>query len=324
MKTTIAAFLILISLFLFSACYKESLHSSGTTIENNIENNQESTLSTNSVNSYYEDDYPEWGTTGTNWPAPTVNTTYTPRPDMYLTLSIPNSLKDVLPAGSNHSPSPYIHVQWRKLNQNGSPAGKWYNYHPEKKAYNQLRIDTLPNWHPDLNYWNINVNARALPQGYLEFRTRLLLLPLDSNDKASATLWSTYHNSTENYYGYPDTGGGNPGDELILVNVAVDLDVSINNFSGTNVDHIVVTAFGNTTTYYSTSVTLRGNFQTNVRLNEPTHHAYTATVAAYSTSGSLASETKQISNSIYISTSSGSNPSVYFRNGMILNVQPTN
>jgi len=318
---------LLTGLFLFSACTKEvsnkeQLLSSGKTAE---KNKKELTSLTSVISSYYEDEYPEWGTTGTNWPAPNTTPSYTPRPDVYLTVDITNSLKGALPPGSAYSPSRYIHLQWRKLMPNGNPASKWYNYHPEIREYHQLRIDTLQNWHPDLNYWPFNINAKALPKGEIEFRARLLLTPLNTNDRASATLWSNYQNRTENYYGYTDNGGNNPQDTSIQVSVSVDLNISLNNHSNKQIDHSIVKAFGKTTTfYYTSSITVRGDFQIKVPLNQPTPQTYSATVEVYSITDKIATQTENFSNTIFINSSAGSSPSAYFKNFSTINIYPAN
>lgn len=275
------------------------------------------------LNDNYPDPFPEWGVYGTNWPSPTISGTYSPRPDMYVAVRIAHD-GVVVPPGSGFIPSPYVHIQWRKLLPNGEPGSQWYNYHPEIRKYQQLRIDTLPDWHPDLIYWEYNLNAKALPQGDLELRTRLLFLPLLAQERGSATLWSTNYSYVNNYFGYPDDGS-DPGDgQMVTVNISVDLDVSMNNYSGKKIDHYIINAFGKSflgdSALYGSH---RGEATMQVRLNEPTPYSYSATVTAYTSrdnSTAIKTETQTFTHTIWVGTNTGSNPYFNFRDYFTMDI----
>lgn len=273
------------------------------------------------LNSDYEDDYPEWGIYGTNWPAPGIFETYSPRPDMYLAVQIDNSVRGLL-GGTGYTATPYIHIQWRKLYEDWVPASRWYTYHPDMREYTPLRIDTIQNWSPNDYYWEHHLNAKALPKGNIELRTRLLMNPLDPDDRASATLWGRYDSRIYNYYGYTDDGSGPGEGQQVDVRLSIDLDVSINNLPGYKIDYVLVKAFGNTYNYNRTSSSMisRGEVTTKVRLNEPTPYSYTATVEAYGGSTKLASGSATFTNMIYVSTSTGSSPYFQFKDYYTLNI----
>lgn len=266
--------------------------------------------------SSYEDDYPEWGTTGTNWPAQYVSSTYSPMPHVYISYRIQNSIYDLL-GSSGYSLTPYIHVQWRKVHPNRAPASRWYNYHPTQREYTQLRIDTLPGvFLPGAVYWQFDLNAGMLPAGDIEVRARMLLSPTTEADRASATLWSTSDTFFENYYGYTDSPGGPGSGQQVTVNLNADISVSINNPNSRYYDYLKLTAMGSSWTYYPVSSILQRAYGTaTVTLEQSTLHNYTATIEAFLAGGTkVASTSTTFSNTIYVSSSMGSSPNVYFNN----------
>lgn len=269
----------------------------------------------------FPDDYPEWGTTGTNWPALTVSGTYSPMEHVYRSFEIQNSIYPLL-GSSGYSLTPYIHVQWRKVHPNGAPISRWYNYHPTIREYTPLRIDTLPGiFHPTSFNWRFDLSSGMMPAGYLQVRARMLLSPTTEADRASATLWSTYDNRFENIYGYTDTGGPGGGQQ-VTVNINADIDVMINNPNSRYYDYLKLTAMGNSWTFYPSSmITQRATSTTTVTLEQSTLHNYTATVEAFLSGGTkVASYSTTFSNTILVTSSMGSSPNVYFDNFMQLNI----
>lgn len=269
--------------------------------------------------SYYEDDYPEWGTTGTNWPAQYVSDTYSPQPELYRTIRIQNSL---YPLGSSiYSLTPYIHVQWRKVNPNGSPAGRWYNYHPTIQEYTPLRLDTIPGvFLPSSIYWEINLNSIIMPKGDIQVRARMLLSPFTTTDRESATLWGNTY-SFDNYFGYTEGSGPGTGQQ-VTVNINADVEAMIYNPYNRYYDYLEFTALGTTQTFYPNSsmsglISMRALGTTKVTLEQSTIHNYTATVSAFLANGTkIASKSTTFSNIIYINSSMGSSPTVHFSDYM--------
>lgn len=275
--------------------------------------------------SSYEDDYPEWGTTGTNWPAQSVSETYSPMPHIYRSFRIQNSIEPLL-GSSGYSLTPYFHVQWRKVHPNGAPNGRWYNYHPTVMEYIPLRIDTLPGvFLPGSIYWQFDLNSGMMPQGNIQVRARMLLSPTSEADRASATLWSTDNNFFDNYYGYSESGGPGGGQQ-VTVNIYADIEVLVNNPTYRYYDYLELSALGTTQTFYppaplSGTISMRAPSSTTAIYEQSKIHNYTATVSAFLANGTkIASYSRTFSNIVYVSSSMGSNPTVYFDDYMEFNI----
>lgn len=276
--------------------------------------------------SSYEDDYPEWGTTGTNWPAQSLSTTYSPLPQVYNSFRIQNNIESLL-GTSGYSLTPYIHVQWRKVYPNGAPMSRWYNYHPTIAEYTPLRIDTLPGvFLSGSVYWQFDLLSGMMPQDNIQVRARMLLSPTTEADRASATLWSTDNNYFFNYFGYSESN--NPGGgQQVTVNIDADIEVAVNNPTYRYYDYLELSALGRTQTFYppaplAGTITMRAPSSTTAIYEQSKFHNYTATVTAYLANGTkVASYSKTFSHVIYVTSSMGSNPTVYFDDYMEFNIQ---
>lgn len=303
---------------LFLSAFLLLLHACSREADNLPAEKQKPTLLANSNGiSSFTDDYPEWGTSGTNWPAQYVSDTYSPMPQSYRTIRIQNSIYPLL-GTSGYSLTPYIHVQWRKVSPNGSPASRWYNYHPSIREYTPLRIDTIPGvFLPDAIYWEFNVNSGMMPNGNVEVRARMLLSPTTEYDRASATLWSTGNNYFENYFGYTEGSGPGSGQQ-VTVRIDADIQVMIYNPYNRYYDYLELTSMGTTQTFSPPtssmgSISMRASGTTTVTLEQSTLHNYTAKVEAFLANGTkIASFSKPFTNIIYVNSSMGSNPSVHF------------
>lgn len=270
--------------------------------------------------SSFPDDYPEWGTTGTNWPALNVSRTYSPMEHVYVSFEIQNSIYPLL-GSSGYSLTPYLQVQWRKVYPNGAPISRWYTYHPSIREYTPLRTETLPGiFYPTSINWKFDLSSGMMPAGYLQVRARMLLNPTTEADRASATLWSTNDNRFDNYYGYTDGPGTNPGGQQVTVNVNADIDVVINNPNSRYYDYLKLTAMGNSWTFYPTSmISQRATSTRTVTLEQSTPHEYTVTVEAFLSGGTkVASSSTTFSHTILVTSSMGSSPAVYFDDFMQL------
>ncbi|WP_343308141.1 hypothetical protein AAHN97_13405 [Chitinophaga niabensis] len=277
------------------------------------------------TSSTYEDDYPEWGTTGTNWPAQSVNETYSPMPQVYRSFRILNNIEPLL-GSSGYSLTPYFHVQWRKVYPNGAPMSRWYNYHPTIPEYTALRIDTLPGvFLPGSIYWQFDLSSGMMPQGNIQVRARMLLSPTTESDRASATLWSTDNNFFDNIFGYSESGGPGGGQQ-VSVNIDADIEVLVNNPTYRYYDYLELSALGRTQTFYppaplSGTISMRVPSSTNATYDQSKIHNYTATVTAFLGNGTkVASYSKTFSNIILVNSSMGSNPTVYFDDYMEFNI----
>lgn len=304
-------------LLLFYACKRET--------DNLPSEKPKAVLLANGTSSY-EDDYPEWGTTGTNWPAQYVSETYSPQPQVYCSFRIYNSIEPLL-GTSGYSLTPYIHVQWRKVYPNGAPMSRWYNYHPTIREYTPLRIDTLPGvFLPGSAYWQFDLSSAMLPQEHIEVRARMLLSPTTEADRASATLWSTNNHYFFNYFGY--TPVENPGGgQQVTVNIDADIEVAIYNPTYRYYDYLELTALGRTQTFYPPAplqgtITMRAPSSTTAIYEQPKDYNYTATVTAYLANGTkVASYSRTFGHTILVNSNMGSNPTVYFDDYMEFVIQ---
>lgn len=309
MKKVICNLFVLVMLFHLSCMKNEKIISSdqGVTAPRTIYEN-----------TAFPDAYPEWGSIGQNGPAPSITQTYSPDPQNILRFQISN------PAAyhPNGLPSPYFHLQYRKLNNSGGVVSGWYNYHPTLQGYDKLRIDTLTYfYHPMYGSWDFSVNPKIFPRGKLQFRTRLLYPhfsspALDTSQKGCASLWSTDSPVVDNSYGDMYWGQDHEPTEgdIVTASVHINLTLDIWNTSATQIGLVKITAFGQTTTQYlSTYPQVSGTLSINATIDTPRTFTYEPTVSLYNSSGNLiATFSNYFTHQIYVNSLMGSNPTFYF------------
>jgi len=329
MKKKFGYLITIVLIFQFSCLKKDKITFSDQyaykdILKSNTNMLSEITTQSNFDNPAFPDTYPEWGSIGQNRPKAIISQSYSPDEQNILMLAIHN------PASydPNGIPSQFFHLQYRKVNNSNYATSEWYNYHPTKQAYKNLRIDTLSGYHPSLGQWFFPVNPKLFPLSRLEFRVRLLYPPLDTSQKNCATLWSdSYDGIFDNNYGDPYWDQDhNPTEGIIVAATAsINLSIHIDNLSNINIGFIKITALGQTNTYYSpTFVDLSGHLSINANLNIPRKFSYTATVTFYNTSGNkFYSASEKFYNEIYIDETMGSNPLFNFNDAMIIIIPPT-